>query len=143
MSTLLLQCCTHATEFMKCDCWHDATTNWEDVTIVAIICSSTLFVFWYAIRKTYQWQQLKAATAKERLNAEEEEKKDRRTTERTWQLEDQKRKKKTDLLEKKLQILKDLCYEAKDEESEKRLKAFNSEEVKNYTSEIDKELNSN
>ena len=103
----------------------EAETNWKDVIITAIICTAIVIILCYGIFKFYQWQEgvikAKETDANNKRNQENEEKN------RKW---------KADLLEKKLQILKELCYTIND--GNKQLKAY-GDDIKRFFNVIDSE----
>lgn len=103
----------------------EAETNWKDVIITAIICTAIVIILCYGIFKLYQWQEgvikAKETDANNKRNQENEEKN------RKWN---------ADLLEKKLQILKELCYAIND--GDKQLKAY-GDDIKRFFNVINRE----
>lgn len=100
--------------------FQEAGTNWQDVAIVFCICAAIVTIAMYGIcrfftDKTKEREFLKERETQKR-NWEVEDKDRKENAEqknRSWSLEDHDRKQKEDLLNKKLQLLKDLCYEQK------------------------------
>ena len=75
----------------------------------------------------------KAEELKRRWQFENEERKQKaEELKRCWQFEDEERKQKEDLLNKKLEMLQELCYEMDAETAQKIIKKYDSVEIKNY-----------
>ena len=112
-------------------CMQEAETNCSDVKIVAIICITIVLVALIAKWAIWSWQ--KAVIAyKEKEHSDKEVK----------ELQESKRKQEADLLERKLQILCELCYNNKEKEPQKTIKAYGCEEINKYLSAIETALNS-
>lgn len=95
-------------------------TNYFDVCIVALICLAFIVVAWIAKCAICSWQKANIDLKKKELDdkrtkerEESERKQNAEEKNRTWQHEDQDRKQKSDLFERKLNILKAQCYELK------------------------------
>lgn len=105
MNTLLFTCsCDSLIAKMSanaCACSQKAVeqgANWEDVTIAGIICCSILIILLVSICKYFGWKKY-----------ELKEKKNEDVQRRTWEIEDKAREQKSDLLDSRLRILKELC----------------------------------
>lgn len=59
---------------------------------------------------------------------------------RVWELEDKNLKQKSDLLDKKLEFLKEFCYETKEKDLKKNLKRIDDPGVVKYLAELEKAL---
>lgn len=109
------------------------TTSWEDVEITKQISLSFIwivgiFIAGYIILTTIK---LLFARASERRK-------------RRWEVREKDNKRNAELKERKLNLLKEFCYyeiKAFDGNKDKKLKAYDSEEVKMYLKYLD-ELNS-
>ena len=111
---------------------YEVGTNVQDVlqntSVTLFICVATVIVSWIVMCTILLWKY-------EVIKAKEDEREFQMTKEK----EETQRKQKADLLEKKLQILHDLCYspKVKDTNIEKVLKSADCQEVLNYLKAID------
>ena len=130
MNIILLQSCAGAANAIRCSCKSIATTNCQDVAQSAIsaltilfLCAAFVVIITYGINRYFKNKE------KEREYQEGKE-----SQKRTWEVEDKGRKERAELLNKKLQLLNDLCYD------DKKLRALNSSEVEEYLSALDEAL---
>lgn len=105
--------------------WYD---NWDNVAIVAIISFSLIEITKII---TNGYKEIKKQASDSQLNMDNEK----------WEREKKEKaeKRKVELQEKKLNLLNEYCYvetKATDGKKEKNLKAYNSEEVKEYLNEL-------
>lgn len=116
MSTMLLECCTAATKFVKCGCTNEAVTNCKDVEIAQAICCAIIWVTAIIAGGLILWK-LIDHHAKKKVDKRKRE----------WDVEDKTLKLKSDLLDKYLDFLKDQT-KGKEfvtmEEFEKQRKSF-------------------
>jgi hypothetical protein len=128
-----------------------AETNWQDVIIpVAItfaVCATIIIVEWIAKSAILSWKE-------KVINAQKQERDDKNQNEedeykrkqdadrenRTNMLKDEERKRKTVLIDKKLQILYEICYDLNKEEPQKVVKKYDDEAVKNYIAALNDAL---
>ena len=127
----ILQCCDLAGKVIKCSCNANVTTNY-DFGIADIICHAFIFVTGIIVGGFLVWKLIEYI-AKGIAGWRK----------RVWEVEDIKRKQNKDLLDKKMQILNDLCYDNKDKDAKKTIKSHNSEEIKKYLDAIDNALSKN
>ncbi|MBE6310995.1 MAG: hypothetical protein E7080_08090 [Bacteroidales bacterium] len=110
-----------------------AETNWQDVIIaVAItfaVCATIIIVAWIAKIMILSW--------KDKVI---ESQKNERTDIATKEEEESDRKREFHILDKKLQILCDTCYELSKEEPKKVVKKYSDGAVVNYISALDDAL---
>lgn len=102
--------------------------NWADVTVVAIICLSIIAIVGILV---FGYKCIK----KQEIDARDQSEKDKRD----WVMKENENKRNAELKERKLNLLKDFCYdeiEASDGKKDKKLKAYNSEEVQKYIDEL-------
>ena len=157
MSLILLECCKCAAEMSKCCCNIEDATNNQDVEIAKTICCALVLVTAIIVGGSIFWRVIdkiaKGCQERRKYKKDEEDsnrKKNADLLNRTWKQEDDEKKKESDLLDKKLQILKELCYENKEridagEEKEKKkyekvLRSNDSKEVKEYMDAINEAL---
>lgn len=142
MNTLLLTCsCDSLVAKMSanaCACSQKAVeqgANWEDVTITGIICCSILIILLVPICKYFGWKKY-----------ELKEKKNEDAQRRTWEMEDKAREQKSDLLDSRLRILKEMCdtdnYKNADDTQRDKIRADVEEYIEAVNDVIDK-LNGN
>ena len=131
MSAILLQCCNVAAKVIKCGCDVDVTNNY-DLGIADIICHAFIFVTGIIVGGFLVWKLIEYI-AKGIAGWRK----------RVWEVEDIERKQKKDLLDKKMQILNDLCYDNKDKDAKKNIKSHDSKEIENYLEAIDNALGIN
>ena len=109
------------------------TTSWEDVEITKQIGSSFIWIVGICIAGYIILTTIKLLFAR----ASERRK-------RRWEVREKDNKRNAELKERKLNLLKDFCYNeiiASGGNKDKKLKAYNSEEVIKYLKYLD-ELNS-
>lgn len=99
--SVLLECCAAAAQIMKCSCKIEAETNDNDVAIVGIICGTILLIAGVVVAGSLLWRMIDKIA-----NGCSESRK------HTKENEEHERKQKADLLEKKLQILKEQCSDS-------------------------------
>lgn len=106
-------------------------TSWQDVAVALIVCLAIALIVMCGICKYYKEKDRKRQLEDQesKRKAEEEDGK--------CQLEEQKRKRKEELQNKKLAILKELCYDNKEKDPKMLIKPYSSEELKNYLKELD------
>ena len=120
-----------------------AETNWQDVIIaVAItfaVCATIIIVAWIAKSTILSWKE-------KVINAQKQERDDKKQNEedeykrkqdadrenRTNMLKDEERKRKTVLIDKKLQILCETCYDLSNNDPKKVVKKYDDKAVANY-----------
>lgn len=136
MSMFLLSCVCDsiATKLLERECQspcgiHDASTNLADASITYILCCSVINVVFICVAGFLLWK-LIDYIAKGIAGWRK----------RSWELEDRKLKLKSDLLDKKLEILKDLCYETKDKDAKKIIKGGDNQDILNYIKELNSVL---
>ena len=109
------------------------TTSWEDVEITKQIGSSFIWIVGICIAGYIILTTIKLLFAR----ASERRK-------RRWEVREKDNKRNAEVKERKLNLLKEFCYNeinASDGNKDKKLKAYDSEEVKMYLKYLD-ELNS-
>lgn len=119
----------------------EAETNWQDVSIVFLICMTFVVIAYFAKKTILGWQNNKISAAKQ-------EREDKKTKEK----EEIAIKQQADLLNKKIEFLKELCYrieertetkgDKENKKYEKVLKNSDSPEAKRYIEALEKELKS-
>lgn len=136
MSMFLLSCVCDsiATKLLERECQspcgiYDASTNLADASITYILCCSVINVVFICVAGFLLWK-LIDYIAKGIAGWRK----------RSWELEDRKLKLKSDLLDKKLEILKDLCYETKDKDAKKIIKGGDNQDILNYIKELNSVL---
>lgn len=123
-------------------------TNWQDVIIaVAItfaVCATIIIVAWIAKSAILSWKEkVINAQKQERDNKKQNEedeykrKQDADRENRTNMLKDEERKRKTDLIDKKLQILCETCYDLSNDDPKKVVKKYDDKAVANYIAALD------
>ncbi len=142
----MLYCCAGSAQVSKgCRCLMDAASNHNDIEIVNSICGTIVavvailaacFLLWKLIDHIAKgWQRCRQHTW------ENEDKKATAEAEklaRQNQLEDKERKQQESLLEKRLAILKELCYN--NDGRELSVKKYDSTEIKDYLEELDRQI---
>lgn len=126
-------------------------TNWQDVIIaVAItfaVCATIIIVAWIAKSAILSWKE-------KVINAQKQERDDKKQNEedeykrkqdadrenRTNMLKDEERKRKTVLIDKKLQILCETCYDLSKNEPKKVVKKYNDGAVENYITALNEAI---
>jgi hypothetical protein len=134
MFLLSCVCDSIATKLLERECQspcgiHDASTNLADASITYILCCSVINVVFICVAGFLLWK-LIDYFAKGIAGWRK----------RSWELEDRKLKLKSDLLDKKLEILKDLCYETKDKDAKKIIKGGDNQDILNYIKELNSVL---
>ena len=155
MSTLLLDSIyaivakdSIGTTFVKtkelCQFINEARTNDNDIVIVFIICATIVLVA--LIVMGFVWLQKKSEFKVLREEFEVKKNKDEAESVRKQKVDLMERKLEIykKILEKRLEILKDLCYEEKfcdkTQKMTKTIKNFNSQEIIDYCKFLEKEL---
>ena len=126
-------------------------TNWQDVIIaVAItfaVCATIIIVAWIAKSAILSWKEkvINAQTQErddKKQNEEDEykRKQDADRENRTNMLKDEERKRKTVLIDKKLQILCETCYDLSKDEPKKVVKKYNDGAVENYITALNEAI---
>lgn len=126
-------------------------TNWQDVIIaVAItfaVCATIIIVAWLAKSAILSWKEkVINAQKQERDNKKQNEedeykrKQDADRENRTNMLKDEERKRKTVLIDKKLQILCESCYDLSKDEPKKVVKKYNDGAVENYITALNEAI---
>ena len=129
----------------------ETETNWQDVIIaVAItfaVCATIIIVAWIAKSAILSWKE-------KVINAQKQERDDKKQNEedeykrkqdadrenRTNMLKDEERKRKTVLIDKKLQILCETCYDLSKDEPKKVVKKYNDGAVENYITALNEAI---
>ena len=110
-----------------------AETNWQDVIIaVAItfaVCATIIIVAWFAKSALLSWKE-KVIEAQKQERADEEKK----------EKEESDRKRKSDILDKKLQVLCDTCYELSKDEPKKVVKKYDDGAVEDYIAALNEAM---
>lgn len=99
------------------------------VAITFVVCATIIIVAWIAKSAFLSWKD-------KVIKAHEKERADIATKEK----EESDRKRKSDILGKKLQILCDTCYEQNKDEPKKVVKKYDDEAVKKYIEALDDAL---
>ena len=126
-------------------------TNWQDVIIaVAItfaVCATIIIVAWIAKSAILSWKEkVINAQKQERVDKKQNEedeykrKQDADRENRTNMLKDEERKRKTVLIDKKLQILCETCYDLSKDEPKKVVKKYNDGAVENYITALNEAM---
>ncbi len=126
-------------------------TNWQDVIIaVAItfaVCATIIIVAWIAKSAILSWKEKVINAQKQehddkKQNEEDEykRKQDADRENRTNMLKDEERKRKTVLIDKKLQILCETCYDLSKDEPKKVVKKYNDGAVENYITALNEAI---
>lgn len=105
MNILLLDSCTKVVQMMEKVMHYVSesnTTNWQDTVNVFIVCAAICFIVRYGVRRYFRYKICE-------LNKQEEIDK----LKRSWEVESAKTKRQNELLDKKLDILKELSYQPK------------------------------
>ena len=124
MKTLLLDCCTNAAQAVKTG-MQGAATNSRDVEIVRTVCESIVWIVAIIAFAFLLWKLMEHYA---HCCAD--------TRRRTWELEDIKRKQNSDLISKKLEMLKELSYQPKKDAEKTPI----PDNVNNYIAAIDEAL---
>lgn len=129
----------------------ETETNWQDVIIaVAItfaVCATIIIVAWIAKSAILSWKE-------KVINAQKQERDDKKQNEedeykrkqdadrenRTNMLKDEERKRKAVLIDKKLQILCETCYDLSKDEPKKVVKKYNDGAVENYITALNEAI---
>ena len=115
----------------------EAETSCNDVMIVGIICVAIVLVAWLVKSAVLSWKDAEIQAAKEKRGEKESE------------ADIAERKQDSDLLNKRLEILKELCYDlkevpqgekSKETKTQKVLKPITSQEVIEYLKALGYEL---
>lgn len=95
-----------------------ADTNSFDASIADVICKSLVIIVAILVAGflAWKWMELREKKDERKFKNQKEKEESERKQEgnkknREWQLEDEDRKQKTNLLNKKLEILYELCYD--------------------------------
>lgn len=129
----------------------ETETNWQDVIIaVAItfaVCATIIIVAWIAKSAILSWKEKVINAQKQerdgkKQNEEDEykRKQDADRENRTNMLKDEERKRKTVLIDKKLQILCETCYDLSKDEPKKVVKKYNDGAVENYITALNEAI---
>ena len=128
---------------------NEAGTNCSDVCIADVICRSTIIIVTILVAGFLAWKLIENNAKENERNfkkkKEEEESKRKQEADeknRTWQLQDESRKHVVNLLNKKLEVLHELCYNPynpNEKDSKKEIKEINSTEVYNYLLALDRD----
>lgn len=144
MNAILLEGCAGAVKLLKCDLGFKSATNCKDVQIAQTICSAiidvtVILVIGFLIWKLIDY--IAKGCQEKRQHKWEDKDKDRKNCadklSRAWKIEDEERKNKAAILNKKLEILHKMCY---DENFQKELKNYGSQEITNYLAALEKGL---
>lgn len=119
-------------------------TNWQAVIAV---CVTIIIVVWIAKNALLSWKdKVIKAQEQERTDRENKEtaeykrKQDADRENRTNMLEDEERKRKTVLIDKKLQILCETCYDLSNNEPKKVVKKYDDGAVENYIAALNEAI---
>lgn len=122
-------------------------TNGQDVIIAIAICATIIIVAWIAKSAILSWKEkVINAQKKERDDKKQNEedeykrKQDADRENRTNMLKDEERKRKTVLIDKKLQILCETCYDLNMVEPKKVVKKYNDGAVENYITALNEAI---
>lgn len=105
MNILFLDCCTNAVQILeKLQSYMNESqiTYWQDTINVFIVCAAICFIVRYGVRRYFRYKTFES-------NKHEEFEK----IKHTWEVESAKCKRQNELLDKKLDILKELSYQPK------------------------------
>lgn len=105
---------------------NETGANFSDVCIADVICRTIVIIVTILVAGFLAWKLIDH-------NAKENEREFNKKKEE----EDSKRKQKADLLNKKLEILHELCFNLNEKDSKKEIKDINSTEVHNYLLALD------
>ena len=104
-------------------------TNDKDVKIVLIICATIAIVALIAKWAIWSWQKTNAESKNLEL-----------IFKNMIDKEDREIKQASDLINKELELLQELCYDIKEEKPKRIVKEHDSQEIKNYIKAIDDRL---
>jgi biopolymer transport protein ExbB/TolQ len=109
----------------------DVETNCQDVAIVGIICLTIIIVALIAKWAIWSWKNAELEFVDAERKAKEKKEK-----------EESDRKQKADLLNKRIEMLKEFCYEVHQDvkPTQKVLKSISSKEVKEYLKALGYEI---
>ena len=128
MSAILLECCDVAAKVIKCGCDVDVTNNYDlgitGTICQALICITTIIVGGFLVWKLMEY------IAKRNYDIRK----------RRWDKEDKDLKQKSDLIDKKLHILSETCYDLSKDEPKKVVKKYDDGAVKNYIAALNDAL---
>jgi hypothetical protein len=144
MNTLFLDACAGSAQFVKCGCEIANATNAQDVEIAKAICCSIVALAGIIVGGFLIWKLMdhvaKGLAGFYRRRCEVEDIRRKQSAE--------EKKQKTDLINKKLEILHEYCYETetveKDSKERKKLKNHNVEKdaIDEYIKTLDSEITS-
>lgn len=127
---------------------HEAGMNWVNVEITKTICCSLVLIVTICTLGLLAWIQINhharrnADVRKRRWEEEDRNRKqDADRENRKNMLEDEERKRKAVIIDKKLQILCETCYNLSKDEPKKVVKKHDDEAVNNYIRVLDDTLN--
>lgn len=103
-----------------------AETNWQDVIIAFAVCAAIIIVAWIAKSAILSW--------KEKII---EAQKNERTDKAIKEKQESDRKRKSIILDKKLQILYETCYDLSNDGPKKVVKKYDDEAIANYIAALD------
>lgn len=132
MNPILLQCYEGAVKILKCGCDHtDAALADNEIAITGIICGTFAIVALIVSFTILKWKS-------KQIQAESQKRQEDKTKEQN----EIDRKQKANILDKKLELLHELCYEKKGDSKDKVMKKYDSDEMKNYLAVLDQLLTS-
>ena len=108
---------------------YEAGTNWANVEIAKTICCSFVLIVAICVLGFLSWKLLDYHAKK---NAD--------VRKREWEEKDKNRKQSSDLLDKKLQILCETCYDLSKDEPKKVVKKYNDGAVENYITALNEAI---
>ena len=100
---------------------YEAGTNWANVEIAKTICCSLVLIVAICVLGFLAWRLIDHHAKK---NVDERKRK--------WEEDDKDRRQRSDLWDKKLQILYETCYNISKDEPKKVVKEYNDGAVENY-----------
>ena len=124
MRTLFLDCSSNAAQMAKCGCKAVVETNGNDVTVAQTVCCSVVTIIAIVVVGFLVWK-LMEHIVKNRQSKRQH----------MWETEEKVRNRNVELIDAKLKVLKEQCYEKKDKE-EKGI-TNDAELVGKYTAAID------
>lgn len=145
MNTLFFDACAGSAQFVKCGCEIGNATNGQDVEIAKAICSSIVVLAAIIVGGFLIWKMMDHVAKgivgyyKRKCDVEDIRRKQSAEGE----------KQKTDLINKKLEILHEYCYETetveKDSKERKKLKRNSDEKdaIEKYIDALEKEIGTN
>lgn len=108
---------------------YDAGANWANVEITKIICCSLVIIVAICVLGFLAWRLI-----------DHHAKKNVDKRKRKWEKEDKDRKQRSDLWDKKLQILCEICHNVNKDEPKKVVKKYDDGAVVNYIAALDDAL---